>query len=89
MLSEFFITIFTRKFLQQRKLDGLFIGGGDTATAICDELSVSAIKLRGEIDTGIPFGKIVSGPAHGLTIITKAGGFGNDDAILKVFQSST
>lgn len=83
------LAIFTRKFLQQRKLDGLFIGGGDTATAICDELSVSAIKLRGEIDTGIPFGKIVSGPAHGLTIITKAGGFGNDDAILKVLQSST
>jgi len=83
------LAIFTRKFLKQKDFDGLFITGGDTAMAICNELSVSAIKLHGEMDIGIPFGEMVSGPAHGLTIITKAGGFGKNDAILKVLQAGT
>lgn len=63
---------------------GLFVTGGDTARLVCNALRVEAIRLRGEIAPGIPWGVIEGGPAQGLQIVTKSGGFGDADALVEV-----
>ena len=63
---------------------GLFVTGGDTARLVCNALRIEAIRLRGEIAPGIPWGVIEGGPADGLQIVTKSGGFGDADALVEV-----
>jgi uncharacterized protein YgbK (DUF1537 family) len=60
---------------------GLFCSGGDTARLVCASLGVQAIQLGSEILPGLPWGRLVGGPADRLPISTKAGGFGNPEAI--------
>jgi uncharacterized protein YgbK (DUF1537 family) len=60
---------------------GLFCSGGDTARLVCASLGVEAIQLGSEILPGLPWGRLVGGPADRLPICTKAGGFGNPEAI--------
>lgn len=60
---------------------GLFLCGGDTASLICNALSVRAIRLDEELEPGIPIGRLIGGPGSGLKVITKSGGFGSPDSI--------
>jgi len=60
---------------------GLLCCGGDTARLVCTSLGVQAIQLGTEILPGLPWGRLVGGPADLLPICTKAGGFGNPDAL--------
>lgn len=60
----------------------LVLIGGDTAERICDKLAVSGIRINGELDAGIPYGTIISGILDGVMLVTKAGGFGAEDALL-------
>jgi uncharacterized protein YgbK (DUF1537 family) len=69
--------------LAKQNLNGLFLCGGDTAAAVCRRLEVAAIRVGGEVEPGIPWGLITGGMADGVRIITKAGGFGSEKAIVK------
>jgi len=60
---------------------GLLCSGGDTARLVCTSLGVQAIQLGGEVVRGLPWGTLLGGPASRLPICTKAGGFGNPDAL--------
>jgi uncharacterized protein YgbK (DUF1537 family) len=60
---------------------GLFCSGGDTARLVCGALGVQAIQLGNEVLPGLPWGTLVGGPADGLPICTKAGGFGDAEAL--------
>jgi D-threonate/D-erythronate kinase len=60
---------------------GLLCSGGDTARLVCASLGVQAIQLGGEVLRGLPWGTLLGGPANSLPICTKAGGFGNPDAL--------
>jgi uncharacterized protein YgbK (DUF1537 family) len=62
---------------------GLFLSGGDIAVAVCRKMSVSAISVRGEVEAGIPAGETVGGPFSGIRVVTKAGGFGTENALVK------
>lgn len=70
-----------------RDRGGLFLCGGDTARMVCDVLEVNAIRLEREILPGIPMGRLIGGPAEGLAVITKSGGFGAEDAITEVVRA--
>ena len=61
---------------------GLLLCGGDVAAEACRKLRVAEVRLVGEVEPGVPAGRIVGGPADGLRIVTKAGGFGSPDAIV-------
>lgn len=63
-------------------LGGLFITGGDIAVATCRALGVQALAIAHEVQAGVPGGRLVGGPADGLRVVTKAGGFGDERAIL-------
>jgi uncharacterized protein YgbK (DUF1537 family) len=60
--------------------------GGDGARAALNCLGASGIRIAGSLLEGIPAGVIVGGAADGLPVFTKAGGFGAEDALVKVVQ---
>jgi D-threonate/D-erythronate kinase len=61
---------------------GIIVCGGDTARLLCETIAATHIRLGGEVATGIPWGIIRSGQFAGVPIVTKAGGFGEPDALV-------
>ncbi len=61
---------------------GFIFSGGDTALHLCKVMEVSGIRLEQEIISGLPWGRLLGGPFDGLPVCTKAGGFGNRDALV-------
>ncbi|MGQ9584744.1 MAG: four-carbon acid sugar kinase family protein [Anaerolineae bacterium] len=66
-----------------RCLSGLVLTGGDIAFAACRALGVVALEIEGEVAPGLPTGVIVGGAKSGTRLVTKAGGFGREDALRK------
>jgi uncharacterized protein YgbK (DUF1537 family) len=69
--------------LVTRKFAGLFLSGGDIAVEVCRRLSVVAISVLGEVEPGVPAGEMMGGPSAGMRVVTKAGGFGTGEALVK------
>jgi uncharacterized protein YgbK (DUF1537 family) len=61
---------------------GLVLTGGDIAAAVCHRLGASLIELYGEPIPGIASGALLDGTHPGLPVITKAGAFECDLALL-------
>ncbi len=62
---------------------GLLLTGGDIAVAVIRELGATAVTLTGdEVEAGIPVGAFADGATAGMSLITKAGGFGSEEAIV-------
>jgi len=74
------------RLVTQYTLAGLVLTGGDVALAVCRMLGATALSLIGEVAPGIPLGRIHGGPQAGLPLITKAGGFGQEDAIVTAIR---
>jgi uncharacterized protein YgbK (DUF1537 family) len=70
-----------RMLLERNPVTGLFVTGGDTAESVLGVLEIGSLELLGEIEPGIPVGR-TSG-SHPMHIITKAGGFGSSNVLLK------
>jgi D-threonate/D-erythronate kinase len=60
---------------------GVILSGGDTADRVCRALKVNGIRLDQEIAPGIPLGRFEGGCVDGMAVVTKAGGFGGEDAL--------
>jgi uncharacterized protein YgbK (DUF1537 family) len=71
----------TRRLVTGGHVGGLVLTGGDTAAAVCAALGGSALWLRGETQPGIAWGVLLGGVLPGLPVVTKAGGFGADEAL--------
>ena len=69
-----------------RKISGLVLTGGDAAVAVSRALGARALRLRGEVAPGLPWGYLVGGMNDRLPFVTKAGGFGAEDALLGVMR---
>ncbi len=69
--------------LTSRRFAGLFLSGGDIALEVCRRLEVSAIQVNGEVEPGVPAGELVGGQYQGMRVVTKAGGFGTEEAMVK------
>lgn len=65
------------------EIGNVFLIGGDTALAVFRELGISQVRLIDEILPGIPYGQAINGEFSGLNIVTKAGAFGEKNAIIK------
>ena len=70
-----------RRLVAEGRVGGLILTGGDIAAAVCDALGGSALWLRGETQPGIAWGILLGGLLPGLPVVTKAGGFGTDEAL--------
>lgn len=61
----------------------IFLTGGDTGALVCDAIAAHSIDLRDEIAPGFPWGILCGGMFHGLQVASKAGSFGDEDALLR------
>jgi 4-hydroxythreonine-4-phosphate dehydrogenase len=66
----------------------LFATGGETARAILEGWGISSLHMLGELEPGLPFsfGRIQD---RALPILTKAGAFGNQDALISCWRFFT
>ncbi len=65
----------------QHRPGGWVLTGGAVAYAVCQALGIQSLEIGGEVAPGIPFGRVVGGPWDGIPLVTKAGGFGGEDAL--------
>ena len=79
--------------LQESRVDAgdlaLILTGGDTALGVLQLLGYEGIELEGELLEGIVRGNLWGGPWDGLTIVTKAGAFGKEDALVRIVERLT
>ncbi|NLB89388.1 MAG: four-carbon acid sugar kinase family protein [Syntrophomonadaceae bacterium] len=75
-----------KKLNDMYKLYAIISAGGDTSLQICKALESSYIKLLDEIKPGIPLGTMLGGKGDSLLMVTKSGGFGDDDVLIQVIQ---
>jgi uncharacterized protein YgbK (DUF1537 family) len=65
----------------------LLLTGGETAIAVLRALGAGGLRLAGELEPGIALGGLAGGPFDGLMTATKAGGFGDADALVRVWEA--
>ncbi len=61
---------------------GLILTGGDVAKETCETLEATGARILKELEPGVVVGEVIGGVKEGLRIVTKAGGFGSDEAIV-------
>lgn len=80
MLSEC-LGMITLRIIEQARIGGLFLTGGDIATAVASALGAEGYRIQGEVAPCIPYGTFVNSEIDDLPVITKAGGFGSDSTL--------
>lgn len=71
-------------FNQSHAISSLFVTGGATYRAILDAVGASSLASTGiELETGVPLAVVEDGPMAGTPVVSKAGGFGDVDTIVK------
>jgi uncharacterized protein YgbK (DUF1537 family) len=78
--------LFIASVLRQTRPAELFLTGGDTANAVLKAIGVRAIRLLKEIVPGMVQGIVMGGLMDGLSVVTKAGAFGNRDALVVLHE---
>ena len=72
--------------LKQTKPASLFLSGGDTANAVLKAIGAKGIRLLKEVVPGMVQGTIIGGLMDGLFVVTKAGAFGEKDALVALHE---
>ena len=70
-------------------ITGLFLCGGDVARAVCGDQGIQALRILGDLQPGVIAGEAIGQHYKGLRVVTKAGGFGNEDALIQVARHFT
>jgi len=70
----------------KKGLKGIVLTGGDTAIKTLNALNINGIVVKDEILHGIPYGYFNDEKYGDLLVVTKAGGFGGEDAIIKILN---
>jgi uncharacterized protein YgbK (DUF1537 family) len=84
-LSEF-LGRSARELTRRTRLGALVLCGGDIAVATCRALRADGVILGGEVQPGVPWGRLVGGEHPNLPVVTKAGGFGTPDVFRAVIR---
>ncbi|ECO2342399.1 D-threonate kinase [Salmonella enterica subsp. enterica] len=73
--------VVTLNIIEQARIGGLFLTGGDIATAVAGVLGAEGYRIQSEVAPCIPCGTFVNSEIDDLPVITKAGGFGSDSTL--------
>jgi D-threonate/D-erythronate kinase len=65
---------------------GLVVTGGDTAIEVCRALEADSLEVLEEVAPGIPLCELSGSRMGPIRIVTKAGGFGDRDALIKAVR---
>ena len=68
--------------IKDHDVSGIILTGGATALAVLKKTGLKTLKIIDELQPGIPLIELSSG----VKVVTKAGGFGMDDALLESVQ---
>lgn len=66
---------------------GVVATGGDGARSVLVALGARGIALVDEVMGGVPLGTLTGGTAAGLPVVTKAGGFGTEDVLVRAVRA--
>ena len=88
LIADSLATI-TYRVLGHSPVDALMLLGGEGARAVLSRLGAEALLVRDAIREGIPLGTIEGGTAGGLTVVTKAGGFGRPSTVHEIVTELT
>ena len=80
-LVQKYMSVIMAGILEQSKVSGVFATGGDATIGFLKEISATGLQIESEVLIGIPLTRIVGGKHDGLRLITKAGAFGQKDAL--------
>ena len=72
--------------IKEIEINGILLTGGDIAVRTANCLGITGTVIENEIVPGIPYGHFADEEYKNVTIVTKAGGFGGDDAIFQVLK---
>jgi len=65
---------------------GLVLIGGDTAINMIEAIKALGTRIEDEVLPGIPASKLIGGKYDGLRVVTKAGGFGDENAVINAIR---
>lgn len=71
--------------LSQDRFASVLLCGGETAQTVLDDLGIGSLVLLGEAASGVPLAQAQVG-ARTLTILTKSGGFGTPDDLIRLAE---
>jgi uncharacterized protein YgbK (DUF1537 family) len=74
--------------IERSRPGALLLTGGETAIAVLKALGAGGLRLAGEIEPGVALGALVGGPFAGLGLVTKAGGFGDAETLVRVWEAA-
>jgi uncharacterized protein YgbK (DUF1537 family) len=72
--------------LAEVKIGGICVTGGDCAVRVMQKVKADNIRLEQEIQEGITLVRFHGGPYEGLPMITKAGPFGGERALIHAVE---
>lgn len=75
-----------QKICGANRFDVVISSGGDTSMVILKSIRAKGIKVISEIMPGIPCGRILGGDLDNTLMITKSGGFGHTDSLVRVVE---
>lgn len=81
-----FLGEISRCIIQEIRINGILFTGGDTAIKATQSLNITGTVIQDEIVPGVPFGYFIGEQYKNIIIVSKAGGFGNEDALFQVLN---
>ena len=72
--------------IRTKSLKGIVLTGGDTAIKTLNALNINGIIVKDEILHGIPFGYLHDYKYRDMIVVTKAWGFGGEDALVQILN---
>lgn len=78
-----FLSIAVRKIIERQKVSGLILTGGSTSSGVIHGLRATGVQIKKQLSSLIPLGTLRDGPFDGLSVVTKAGGFGEEDVLIR------
>ena len=73
-----------RKITDEVKPDTLIIIGGDTTSGVIEACGATSLELQGELQPGTVSGVALDGSITDSLLVTRAGGFGDEQALLEL-----
>lgn len=73
-------------FLQAQPATAVVVTGGDTLASLLAALGAAGVDLERALAPGIALGRVAGGRWAGLRLASKAGGFGDDNALASVVR---
>jgi 2-keto-3-deoxygluconate permease len=81
-----FLGDLSERIINEIPVRGFVFTGGYTAIMAAKKLGASGTVISGEIVHGIPYGHFIEEHLKNIIIVSKAGGFGDEEAILSVLN---